>query len=187
MIRQLISLYLPSYPTVLVYMLQGTEYQELPYLKWVWRTKDYTTVMKRRTLERTRAARLLLWAVRLGIVVQIGAGLALIYLGLMGDVVGGVVFGLALILLYPFVWAHLLLVPVILGRWFISGPAEGQQIAESEPTFAGHSGHKIAIVGSYGKTTMKELLLTVLDEGLKSPPRQPTKTSVSAMPSLPKA
>jgi UDP-N-acetylmuramoyl-tripeptide--D-alanyl-D-alanine ligase len=167
MIKEFISVYLPGYPTVLVYMLQSVEYEEKPYLKWVWRTKDYTAVMKRRTLDRTRAARLLLLALRLGILLEIAAGGLLIYLGLARDLVGGVAFGAALIVIYPLVWAHLLVVPLVLGRWFISGPANLRLIEESEQVFANHPGIKIAVAGSYGKTTMKELLLTVLSEGKK--------------------
>lgn len=167
MLRQLISLYMPSYPAVLVYMLQSTEYQPRPYLAWLWRTKDFTNVMQRRTLERTTAARLLLLAAYGGILVQLLAGLSLIYLGMSGTVAGGVAFGAAVIVSYPLVWSHALVVPLLLGRWFISGPAEERAIAQSEQIFARHSGHKIAVVGSYGKTTMKEILNTVLGEGLK--------------------
>jgi UDP-N-acetylmuramyl pentapeptide synthase len=167
MIRELISIYLPSYPTVLVYMLQSAEYKEGPYLKWVWRTRDYTTVMKRRRLEKTRPARLLLLALRLGILIEILAGAWLIYRGLNNNLAGGAAFGAALILAYPILWAHLLIMPLILGRWFISAPAEHKQVAGSEKIFAEHPGIKIAVAGSYGKTTMKELLTAVLGEGLK--------------------
>lgn len=167
MLRQLISLYMPSYPAVLVYMLQSAEYQPRPYLAWLWRTKDFTHVMQRRTLEHTKAARLLLLAAYGGILVQLLAGLSLIYLGMSGTVAGGVAFGAAVIVSYPMVWSHALVVPLLLGRWFISGPAEERAIAQSEQIFAKHGGHKIAVVGSYGKTTMKEILNTVLGEGLK--------------------
>jgi UDP-N-acetylmuramoyl-tripeptide--D-alanyl-D-alanine ligase len=167
MIREFISIYLPSYPTVLVYMLQSTEYQEKPYLKWVWRTKDFTTVMNRRTLDRTKAAKMLLLALRLGMMVQIAIGLILIYLGLFNGLIGGVVFGICLILLYPLVWSHLVVVPLVLGRWFISGPSDARLVAESGQKFANHPGLKVAVAGSYGKTTMKELLLTVLSQGKK--------------------
>lgn len=167
MIRGLISLYLPSYPTVLVYMLQSSEYHEKAYLKWIWRTKDFSAVMKRRKLDRTNAANKLLFALRLGILIQVFIGVCLIYAGLFNDLVGGVAFGTALILAYPFLWAHLLVIPLILGRYLISKPAQQKQIAASKDIFAGNEAKKIAIVGSYGKTTMKELLNTVLSEGLK--------------------
>lgn len=170
MIRDFISgcsVYLPSYPRALVYMLQSTEYQVKSYLAWVWRTKDFTTVMQRRTLDQTKAVRLLLLALRFGIVLHIAVSLYLIYLGATQQFIGGVPLGLSLILLYPVLWAHLLAVPVVLGRWFISRPAERTLITRSEQVFAAHPGIKIAVAGSYGKTTMKELLATVLAEGLK--------------------
>ncbi|PIZ62750.1 hypothetical protein COY17_02075 [Candidatus Saccharibacteria bacterium CG_4_10_14_0_2_um_filter_52_9] len=166
MIHELASIYLLSYPTVLVYMLQSTEYQVKPYLKWVWRTKNFTAVNQRRDLDRTKAARLLLLALRLGILLQIAAGVWLIYLGLYSDLTGGVLFGAALMLSYPIIWAHLAVIPLVLGRWFISAPAEQQQIAAAERVFAAHGAVKIAVAGSYGKTTMKEILNTVLGEGL---------------------
>ncbi|HSX46348.1 MAG TPA: Mur ligase family protein [Candidatus Saccharimonadia bacterium] len=167
MMRGFISLYLPSYPTVLVYMLQSTEYKPGPYLRWFWRTKDYSEVMHRRTLDRTRAARLLLLALRLGILLQIAVGLFLIYLGGWHGVAGGVAFGAALIVAYPVTWAHLLVLPLLIGQVSLSGPAQQREIKRSEKTFAGHKAIKVAVAGSYGKTTMKELLLTVLNEGLR--------------------
>lgn len=167
MIQGFISTYLPSYPTVLVYMLQASEYHEKAYLKWIWRTKDFRTVPQRRTLDKTGAAKKLLLALRLGILLQIGLGLLLIYQGVFNDMVGGTAFGLALLISYPFIWAHLLIIPLVLGRWFISKPAQKKQVVSSEKIFAEHPAKKIAIAGSYGKTTMKELLNTVLSEGLK--------------------
>lgn len=166
MLKQLTSLYIPAYPKILVYMLQSTEYQPRPYLAWLWRTKDFTHVIQRRTLEPTKAARLLLLTAYGGILLQILVGLGLIYLGIQGTVAGGVAFGVAAIVAYPLVWSHALVVPLLLGRWFVSGPAEERAVAQSEQIFAKHGGHKIAVVGSYGKTTMKEILNTVLSEGL---------------------
>ena len=167
MISKFTSLYRPSYTTVLVYMLQSTEYQAGPYLKWVWRTDDFSHVMRRRTLERTRPARLLLLALRLGIALQIIAGLLLIYLGGWNNLAGGVAFGIALIIAYPFVWAYLLVLPLIVGRELSAKPKEQRLIRKSSDVFAKHPGARIAVAGSYGKTTMKELLATVLAEGLK--------------------
>lgn len=167
MIRQLISLYLPSYPKALVYMLQSSEYKVKPYLSWLNRTKDFSKVMQRRTLDRTRSARILLGGLWLGILVQIVIGLALIYLGIFHHLTGGVVFGLALIVIYPLVWAYLLVFAIALGKVLVESPAEQQAVKQSQTKFSKHSAIKIAVAGSYGKTTMKELLKTVLSEGLK--------------------
>ncbi len=167
MMRELLSLYLPGYPKVLTYMLQSSEYRPGPYVAWVNRTKDFGTVMRRRTLEPTRPARLLLAALRFGMLLQITAGLLLIYLGIWHALVGGPAFGAALVITYPFVWAYLAVVPLVLGREFGAKPREQRAVSRSEALFAGHPGIRIAVAGSYGKTTMKELLSTVLGEGLK--------------------
>lgn len=161
----LVSLFLPSYPFVLIYMLQSTEYQPRPYLKWFWRTSDFSKVMRRRTLEKTRAARLLLLALRVGMFLQILVGIFFIWLGVFRDFYGAWQFGVAVLLSYPIVWAHLAVVPLILGRVFIVSPRERKLIKESKEIFAKHPAVKIAVAGSYGKTTMKELLGTVLAEG----------------------
>ena len=166
MIAALASVYRPAYLRTLVFMLQGSEYQAGTYLRWFWRTQNFSSVMKRRSLEPTKAARLLLMALRVGVLVQIVVGLGLIYLGARHNLAGGVAFGGALMLAYPVVWAHLVVVPLVLGRLFISQPAERKLVAQSHAIFAAHKGIKIAVAGSYGKTTMKELLLTVLSHGL---------------------
>jgi UDP-N-acetylmuramoyl-tripeptide--D-alanyl-D-alanine ligase len=166
-ISKLTSLYRPNYPTVLVYMLQSGEYRVGPYLKWVWRTQDFGTVMQRGALERTRPARLLLAALRLGVLLQVAAGLWLVYLGGWHNLPAGVPFGLALIIMYPFVWPHLIVLPLLLGRELGTKPREQRSTKQSSAAFAKHPAIKIAIAGSYGKTTMKELLNTVLGEGLK--------------------
>ncbi len=160
-----LSLFLPSYPLALVYMLQSTEYQVGPYLRWYWRTNNYARVMQRRTLERTRSARLLLMALRLGMLSQLTFGLFLVYLGSWHAVVGAATFGLAIIIAYPVIWAHLVVLPLLMGRWFISDPRQSRTIDQSRRIFADFDGLKIAVAGSYGKTTMKELLATVLSEG----------------------
>jgi UDP-N-acetylmuramoyl-tripeptide--D-alanyl-D-alanine ligase len=166
MIRELISIYRPSYPKVLVYMLQSSEYRATPYLQWLRRTKDFTRVMHRRTLDRTKAARLLLLALRAGIALQLLLGLLLIYLGGWHHLGGGIPLGLAVIISYPLVWAYLLVVPLVAGRELVQAPNEQKAVHTSRAHFAKHGGIKIAVAGSYGKTTMKELLNTVLSQGL---------------------
>jgi UDP-N-acetylmuramyl pentapeptide synthase len=166
MIRGLISLFSWRFPEVLVYMLQNTEYHAGPYLRWFWQTTHFERVMYRRTLDRTRAAKLLLMAIRWGMLVQIATGLSLIYVWQRGDLTGGLAFGIAVIIAYPLLWAHLAVVPLELGRVFIVRPRQWRTIQASRPIFADFKGAKIAVAGSYGKTSMKELLLTVLSEGM---------------------
>ena len=165
-LRGFLSMYWFRFPTALVYMLQSTEYQVPAYLEWFWRTTNFNSVMQRRSLDKTKAARLLLLAIRSGILLQILIGVTSLAWGFSGHHAAAVMMGLLLLASYPVLWAHLLIVPIVLGRVFISGPAEQRLIVESERTFADHPGAKIAVAGSYGKTTMKELLATVLAEGL---------------------
>jgi UDP-N-acetylmuramoyl-tripeptide--D-alanyl-D-alanine ligase len=101
----------------------------------------------------------------LGIAIEIIVGLILIGLGLTHHLGGGLLFGLAVILAYPIVWAHIVCLPLIAGRLFISGPREKRLISQSKDIFAKHGGLKIAVAGSYGKTSMKELLKIILSEG----------------------
>jgi UDP-N-acetylmuramyl pentapeptide synthase len=164
-IEALTSLFRPNYPATLVYMLQSTEYRPGPYLAWYWRTNNFCHVAKRRTLERTKAARLLLLALRMGMILQITAGIALVIISRTHHLEGVMEFGLATIISAPIIWAHLVVVPLLAGRWFIAMPKERKLVARAHQTFSGHKGIRIAVAGSYGKTTMKELLLTVLSEG----------------------
>lgn len=167
MIRSLMSLYSWRLPTVLVYMLQNTEYQAGPYLKWFWHITHFERVMYRRTLDRTKAAQLLLLALRIGMLAEIVAGLLLIYCWWRHGLSGGLAFGIALGIAYPIVWAHLVVVPLSLGRQLIVRPRQRRAVRASRKIFADFQGAKIAVAGSYGKTSMKELLLTVLGEGKK--------------------
>ncbi len=163
--RALFSLYSWRYPTALIYMLQNTEYQVWPYIKWYWQTSNFSGIMYRRTLHRTKAARLLLLAMRLGMGLQLVVGLTLLALWFFADVRGGLAFGLALIIGSPVIWAHLIVLPLVFGRIFIVWPRQRRLIKASKKIFAQFEGTKIAVAGSYGKTSMKELLLTVLGEG----------------------
>ena len=168
MIRNLLSFYLvPRYAMVVTYMLQNTEYQAKPYLAWYWRTQDFSKVLYRRDLHDTKAARLLRYALILGMTLQIILGLVLIALWKWRGLTAGDYFGAAILLSYPIVWAHFVVIPLSLGRLFIVLPHEKRLIEQSSQLFAKHPGIKIAIAGSYGKTSMKELLLTVLSEGKK--------------------
>lgn len=165
--RSLISYYDPRFLSTLVYMLQNTEYAIGPYLRWFWRTEDFYTVRRRRVLEFTLPTRVLLVGLRIAIAGYLTAGFLLIIQGMLGTVSYGIYFGLVMIIIYPVFWAHVLAVPVLVGRTLIIAPRQRKQIQASSLTFASHPGMRIAIAGSYGKTTLKELLRDVLSEGLK--------------------
>jgi UDP-N-acetylmuramyl pentapeptide synthase len=164
--RPLLSLYGYRYPSILTYMLQACEYRARPYLAWYWRTTDFSRVAIRGNLKWTIPARLITFVLALGMLVQLVAGILLILLWWKFQLVAGWAFGAALIISYPIVWAHLITIPLIFGRLLIIWPKESWQIHNSRRFFANFQGRKIAIAGSYGKTSMKEILQTVLSEGL---------------------
>jgi UDP-N-acetylmuramoyl-tripeptide--D-alanyl-D-alanine ligase len=148
-------------------MLQSVEYQVFTYLKWFWRTQDFSAVRQRKELDKTKAAQMLLKVISIGMTLEILVGISLIGLAVTNHLAGGYGFGAALILATPVIWAHLICLPLIGGRIFISRPKEKNLIIESKKIFASHPGLKIAVAGSYGKTSMKELLNAVLSEGKK--------------------
>ncbi len=160
----LLSLYSPTLVLTLVYMLQSCDYDTKAYLKWFWRTEDfrYSRVTRRRQLDYTKAARFLILVLRIGIALQLLTGAFILYRGSSTGSIGQIITGLLVIISYPVAWAHILALPVVAGRLFISRPAEKKLIVQSKKVFAEHPGVIIAVAGSYGKTTVKELLLTVL-------------------------
>ncbi len=180
MLRSLATMYsLRRYSATIVYMLQSTEYNVPSYLRWYWRTQDYSRVMYRRQLVPTLAAKLLRLSLIIGMIVQILLGILLIALWHWNGLVAGDLFGLALLVSYPLVWAHLVTIPLLAGRYFIALPKERVLIHDSKQLFADHTAIKIAVAGSYGKTSMKELLLTVLSAGDKKVAATPANKNVS--------
>lgn len=167
MIKTILSLYRPRYVTTLVYMLQNSDYHIDSYMAWYWRTQNFNHVMYRRKLDRTKVAQILTLFLGLGMILQVFVGLWIIGQWEWHSFTGGLYFGLALILSYPVVWAHLVTLPLIVGRVLIIEPNQKQQVIKSEKIFKRHKAAKLAIAGSYGKTSMKEILQVVLSEGKK--------------------
>ncbi len=147
-------------------MLQATEYQINSYLKWLWRVQDFSKVTYRKSLVKTRHSKTLLLALKVGMLAQ-----------LVGALVWGIwafrnenpslIFAVDLLFSIPLVWTHLVVVPLLLGRWLYVNPLSAFKVRHSQKIFRDHPGIKIAVAGSYGKTTMKEILATVLAEGKK--------------------
>ncbi len=165
-LRTIKVFYSPKFPELIVYMLQSVEYQGMAYLTWFWKTQDFSKVKTRKELDRTKAAMTLLKVMYLGIAVEILIGIVLIILGLSNSLVGGVYFGIAVILVYPVLWSQIICLPLILAREIIVKPKEKKLIIASKDIFSNTKAKKIVVAGSYGKTSMKELLSQVLSAGL---------------------
>ena len=108
--RHLFSLYSYNYPRVLLKVLVETDYSERMYLKNLWKKKDFTLSKQKAKLTKN-SKRLLLYAYA-GIVLELVLAIFLIVMGLRNKVTGGAYFGIALIIAYPLIWAHLILLPI---------------------------------------------------------------------------
>jgi UDP-N-acetylmuramoyl-tripeptide--D-alanyl-D-alanine ligase len=165
-IKSLFSLYSWRYPRALVYMLQSSEYRVGAFLGWYWRTTDFGRIARNPFIIQPRSRRLLL-LLRLGMVLQLAIGLLLIIGWRRYSWAGGAQFGLAIILSYPIVWAHVLALMVAL--WWLGHPkALGRavvcRILESQVKRLRrrHSFSVVGVVGSVGKTSTKIAIARLL-------------------------
>lgn len=140
-------------------MLQSSEYDVAHYVSWLHRTNDFSRVMKRRGLTWTRKIKLLAAAqLLIAIVILVASwAFASIWLPLF----------LVPLVLLPWLLAYGVLLPLVLGRIFIQVPKERKIINEAKAKLAAHKAVKIAVVGSYGKTTVKEILSEVIGYRLR--------------------
>lgn len=152
--------YLPVSIRTYAYMLQVSGYDVQTYWDWLRRVGDIRQVNRRATLDMTPKA---------GLVV---AWIGLVYGGLMlcgaymliGAIFSGVwlVGGLVVLVMLPWV-VSLSAVPILLvGEILLQRPRERRLIRRATERVSGIEAYKIAIAGSYGKTTMKETLKTIL-------------------------
>jgi UDP-N-acetylmuramoyl-tripeptide--D-alanyl-D-alanine ligase len=157
--------YHPRVPKSLVFMLQASEYDTSDFLNWFWRATDLSRVARRGRLDLTAKAKLLLlftWLLVaiLALDVALAVKLAL----------NEPAYWFAAIVIFlagPYVLAYGLAAATWLGAALVQRPKERAIIARAAQTIQAHPGYRIAIAGSYGKTTMKEILLATLSEGKK--------------------
>ncbi len=168
--KNFLSRYNPRYPRSLVYMLQASEYNIRDYLAWYHRTEDFVHVEKRKQFVKTKKALLLLRICWIIILALIGSGVWVL-LGAAAPLSYGIF--LLIILLSPYILAYAIVIPLFVIERFIQRPLESAIIQKAQQKLKEHKAIKIGIAGSFGKTTMREILKTVLSEGKKvaAPPR----------------
>lgn len=120
MIKNLLSLYHLRYPKALVSLLHSSHYRSTSYLKAIHKTKDFTGVLEH-PAPKTKKTLIVLSGLSLGMLLQIFAGTLMIILGLSHHVSGGLYFGIAIILLYPLIWAYVPLVMLLMRDWYKQG------------------------------------------------------------------
>lgn len=161
----LFSIYSPSFPRTIAYMLQSSEYDTSAYLHWLMTTRNFSAVAHRRQLDKTSVAGMFMAFVTIGILVQYAGGLLIGWWAMANGVMLLTMFALLIIVATPITWALLVIIPLALAKRFVINPRIKRMERETRDILQKHSAHKIAVAGSYGKTTMKELLATVLSEG----------------------
>ncbi|HUD10832.1 MAG TPA: UDP-N-acetylmuramoyl-tripeptide--D-alanyl-D-alanine ligase [Candidatus Saccharimonadia bacterium] len=143
-------------------MLQLSEYNVGDYLDWYHRTRNFAHVERRKHLVKTSKA-LLVWS--LAWVIQIALyGMVLAY-GLVLAAPLRYVVVIAGLALAPFVTPYLLVLPLLLVKFLVQGQVESVITRRASRRLAAHKAVKIAVAGSFGKTSMREILRTVLSEG----------------------
>jgi UDP-N-acetylmuramoyl-tripeptide--D-alanyl-D-alanine ligase len=163
MIKDWLSRYHPRYPRALAYMLQATEYDVRDYLAWYSQTADFIRVERRKEFVGSLKGKLILvsaWLILLCLY-----ALAIGSLWLISEPISYVAF-VVLILLAPFLLAYLILIPLGVIK-AIQYPVEQKILKRAKGKISRHRGIKIAIAGSFGKTSMREILGTVLSQGKK--------------------
>ncbi|RJR12608.1 UDP-N-acetylmuramoyl-tripeptide--D-alanyl-D-alanine ligase [Candidatus Parcubacteria bacterium] len=153
----------PRYIRSLVYMLQASEYNIRDFFKWHERTHDFRNVEKRKRLVFTPKATLLYAAGWVILAVVVAAAL---YVFSEMRTPWNYLLSAALLLEAPLIIMLGLMFAVLGGR-IIQYPVEWFIVKRTAQTLALHRGIKIAIAGSYGKTSTREILRTVLSEGKK--------------------
>ncbi len=169
MIKNFLTRYYLRYPRTLVYMLQASEYNIGDYLRWYEKTKNFSNVERRKHLVKTPKSVLLL--IIAWICLAALYGLAISILWLFATPFKYILF-IFDILVTPILLAYGILIPLFLIKVFIQIPIEYIIIKRAKKKLKLHKAVKIAIAGSFGKTTMREILRTVLSEGklVSAPP-----------------
>jgi UDP-N-acetylmuramoyl-tripeptide--D-alanyl-D-alanine ligase len=147
-------------------MVQASEYRTPQLLNWWFRIGDFRDVKKRGDLVATRMGKLLR---------ALSISIALLYVLLSVLTISYffpvwwqvVVATTLLALLYPFSVILGTIFPVYAFRHFVHLPLQQSLARKASKVFRSHRAKKIAIAGSYGKTSMKELLAVVLAENKK--------------------
>lgn len=157
---KLLSYFTPKTPWTIVYMLQQVEYNPQKFLMWSLSGPNLFKVQKRGTLHTTARAKLML-------LLAYGVWTVTLLGGLLPAISQSKPITLLVSLLAPFMVLFVLFFATVLLQLFIIDPKQNREIAVAKRKLISRSDLRIAVIGSYGKTTMKELLTTVLSEGKK--------------------
>ena len=166
--QHFLTRYHPRSIRSLVYMAQQSEYHPREFLRWLWRTGEFLHVEQRKTLIKTPKALFFLAVLYLFAVLWFSFTLWVL---LVGVVWWKYIVFLLMLLGAPLVVAYGV-VGVIFAFNLLQWPTETVIVGHARQKLAKHPGFKIAVAGSFGKTSMREILKTVLSAGknVSAPP-----------------
>lgn len=164
MMKSWLSRYSARYVRSLVYMLQASEYHIRDYLAWYHRVNDFTHVERRKRLVFTPKAMVIFAIAIIGALCAALAAIACWWV--LSQPLGALVFVL-LVLLYPILIGYGIVVPVVLLELVVQRPIELIVARRIRRALRAHSALVVGIAGSFGKTSMREILRVVLSAGKK--------------------
>jgi UDP-N-acetylmuramyl pentapeptide synthase len=163
-LKKFLSLYSHKFASSLVYMLQASEYDIGEFMAWFKRSNDLSVVARRAHLKLTPKASLLLAFAWVMIIIE-----AVVLVLLLTRAIflppwyaAAIIF----LLIAPYVTLISLLLVLWMGSYILQRPRETKIIAEASRRIEHQRAKRIAIAGSYGKTSFKEMLQTILSESL---------------------
>lgn len=161
------SLFGPKAPLYLTYMLQQVEYEHGKFYDWIARLiqakKSLRSVMNRQKLIMTKRAKILVSMIYL--MYALGIFFAVWALVDSGFSVLSLALFFGSLLFLPLEVEAALFLVLLAANTVIIKPEQKRAYEQARDIFAKQKAVKIAVLGSYGKTTMKELLVTILSEG----------------------
>ena len=154
--KRLLSWMLPIVPDRLAYMIQQFEYDTIKFTRWMLTYPDLWGVRQRGSYVSTARGKVIklyaslvyvLWVV-LTIVAALSSHWYLLALLFVGVVTG-----------------YLLIALNAIMQLLVVNPRQRREIQAAQRKLLDIPAARIAVLGSFGKTSMKELLVTVLSEG----------------------
>lgn len=161
--RSILSRYHPRYVRALIYMMQANEYYPREFIAWYHRSTDFSNIERRKHLVYTTKAVLLMIFAWVSLVWSAFTSGYFIY----EAGVPGIVSAIAGVLISPFIVPYMLFILMLVLN-ALQIPIEWYIVAKAKKILQKHPAIKIAVAGSYGKTTMREILKTVISSGRRT-------------------
>lgn len=156
----ILTFYWHKAPWVLVYMLQQVEYNPYKFADWANTIPNLARVKRRGRLELTARVKLML-------AVAYSSWIFFVTGGIVLTIMRGSPLPILLTAFAPLVCVLCLFFATLLLQRLVINPGQRREITTAKNKLARSPAARIAVIGSYGKTTMKELLHTVLGQSSK--------------------